>query len=54
VLSEDYTYQVLNPGQFSVTLNPSESIEGELIFMPSEVSYMILTFMPSEVSYMIL
>ncbi|XP_052240686.1 cilia- and flagella-associated protein 47-like isoform X3 [Dreissena polymorpha] len=35
---EDYTFQVLNPGMFSVTLNPEEVVEGELIFMPTEVA----------------
>ena len=34
---EDYAYQILNPGMFSITLNPEETIEGELIFMPTEV-----------------
>ncbi|KAL4233464.1 hypothetical protein ACF0H5_008145 [Mactra antiquata] len=35
---EDYTFQVLNPGMFSITLQPEETVEGELIFMPTEVA----------------
>ncbi|XP_052808119.1 cilia- and flagella-associated protein 47-like isoform X2 [Mya arenaria] len=35
---DDYTFQVLNPGMFSVTLNSEETVEGELIFMPTEVA----------------
>lgn len=36
-ITEDYTFQALNPGMFSITLNPEETVEGELIFMPTEV-----------------
>lgn len=35
--TEDYMYQLLNPGIFSVTLLPEQVVEGELIFMPTEV-----------------
>lgn len=34
---DDYSYQLLNPGMFTVTMAPEETIEGELIFMPTEV-----------------
>lgn len=37
-VSDDYTFQVLNPGMFSVTLNSEEVVDGELIFIPTEVS----------------
>ena len=36
-LSDDYSFQMLNPGMFSITLQPEELVEGELIFMPTEV-----------------
>ncbi|XP_052708553.1 cilia and flagella-associated protein 47-like isoform X1 [Crassostrea angulata] len=35
---DDYSYQLLNPGMFTVTMAPEETIEGELIFMPTEVA----------------
>lgn len=35
---DDYSYQLLNPGMFTVTMAPEETIEGELIFMPTEVT----------------
>lgn len=35
---EDYSFQVLNPGVFSITLQGEETVEGELIFMPTEVA----------------
>ncbi|XP_071134806.1 cilia- and flagella-associated protein 47-like isoform X3 [Mytilus edulis] len=35
---EDYSFQLLNPGMFTVTMAPEETIEGELIFMPTEVA----------------
>ena len=30
---------MLNPGMFSITLQPEENVEGELIFMPTEVIF---------------
>ena len=30
---------MLNPGMFSITLQPEENVEGELIFMPTEVLF---------------
>lgn len=38
---DDYSYQLLNPGMFTVTMAPEETIEGELIFMPTEVKGLI-------------
>lgn len=38
IFSEDYSFQLLNPGMFTVTMAPEETIEGELIFMPTEVN----------------
>ncbi|KAL5010428.1 hypothetical protein ScPMuIL_012733 [Solemya velum] len=35
---DDYSFQLLNAGLFTVTLNPEETVEGELIFMPTEVA----------------
>ncbi|XP_021363645.1 cilia- and flagella-associated protein 47-like isoform X2 [Mizuhopecten yessoensis] len=35
---DDYSYQMLNPGMFTVTMAPEETIEGEIIFTPSEVA----------------
>ncbi|KAK3096977.1 hypothetical protein FSP39_005325 [Pinctada imbricata] len=35
---DDYGYQLLNPGMFTVTMAPEETIDGEIIFMPTEVA----------------
>ncbi|KAL3884217.1 hypothetical protein ACJMK2_030436, partial [Sinanodonta woodiana] len=35
---EDQSYQLLNPGKYAVTLQPEETIEGEINFIPSEVA----------------
>ncbi|XP_055954756.1 cilia and flagella-associated protein 47 [Patella vulgata] len=35
---DDYTYQMMNPGMYSVGLRPEEVITGELTFMPREVA----------------
>lgn len=35
---EDYAFQVMNPGMFSISLQPDESVDGEMIFMPTEVA----------------
>ncbi len=34
---EDYTFQLMNPGVYSLTLNPNECVPGELVFKPTEV-----------------
>lgn len=41
VLSEDLTFQLMNPGVYSVTMEPNEVISGELIFQPTEVRLQI-------------
>lgn len=35
--TEDYTFTLMNPGIFSVSLEPNEEVAGELIFKPTEV-----------------
>ena len=41
IVSDDYSFQMLNPGMFSITLQPEEIVEGELIFMPTEVWFLV-------------
>ena len=31
---------MLNPGMYTVTMAPEETIEGEIIFMPTEVGFL--------------
>ena len=35
---EDYTFQLMNPGMFSITLEPGEETLGQLQFTPTEVA----------------
>ncbi|XP_048239518.1 cilia and flagella-associated protein 47-like isoform X3 [Haliotis rufescens] len=35
---DDYNYQLMNQGMYSVTLGPEETVPGEITFMPSEVA----------------
>ena len=35
--TEDYTFTLMNPGIFSVSLEPNEEVAGELVFKPTEV-----------------
>ena len=36
-IAEDFTFQLMNPGVYSLTLNPNECVPGELVFKPTEV-----------------
>ena len=40
---EDSTFQLMNPGVYSVTMEASEIINGELEFKPQEVSQSLLS-----------
>ncbi len=35
--SADYSFALMNPGVHTVTLEPSQSADGELLFKPQEV-----------------
>ena len=48
--TEDFNYQLLNPGMSSVTLEPEEVIEGEITFTPTQVTcWYLFYFLDKEI-----
>lgn len=43
--SEDTNFHLLNPDMYSVTLDPLETIDGEMTFTPTQVSVSLVLFL---------